>query len=383
MSDRRRRERGSGHKQAYVLYSRQDSEAAQQVAQTLRAYGVEVWLDAESLSGDDWQSQLIRGIQDSDIVVLLWSENAAKSSYFQRELQIAHRYQKPLAPVLLDKTPLTAEVEYFVANLQHFDLSGIPQLAASIARTDNLVEEQRRAQSTRKVDVETERRTKRTAGLSRLRISAGYWIGIISAVITLAGNLEKIIQIARMIRGLLGVWADILISIWRTVIPFRIHIVAEDAIILTFMTVMFFNLIVTSRERDISIRTRSLDYVFLISGLAGVGYLSFLGFLDKAVASDGGIVAILTAPILAQAHAVVPSSLDAAVGFLTMMLAAVIVIAVLYAPVALIMNIRPNINAFSVRLWRILGGVLVLVILNFLALWIERQPWAAGTVLGG
>ena len=149
------------------------------------------------------------------------------------------------------------------------------------------------------------------------------------------------------------------------------------------MTVMFFNLIVTSRQKDITVRTRGLDYLFLVTGLAGVSYLSFLGFLQEAAGSDRGIVAMLTDPLIAQARALVPASLDATVGFLTMMLAGVVVIMVLYAPVAAIIGIRPNINAFSVRLWRILAGVLILVLLNFLALWIEVQPWAAGTLLGG
>ena len=41
-------------------------------------------------------------------------------------------------------------------------------------------------------------------------------------------------------------------------------------------------------------------------------------------------------------------------------------------------SFRLSAGALSVRLWRVAAGVFLLLVLSFLSLWIEQQPWALG-----
>ena len=45
----------------FISYAREDSVAADRIAQALRSHGIEVWFDQEELRGGDSWDQKIRG----------------------------------------------------------------------------------------------------------------------------------------------------------------------------------------------------------------------------------------------------------------------------------------------------------------------------------
>ena len=47
----------------------------------------------------------------------------------------------------------------------------------------------------------------------------------------------------------------------------------------------------------------------------------------------------------------------------------------LYVAIRVLTQNRLSARALSLRLWRILGGIALLVALNYLSLWLEQQPW--------
>ena len=98
----------------FLSYASQDAEAATRICESLRAAGVEVWLDKSELRGGDaWDSQIKKQIRDCAVFVPLISAhtNARSEGYFRREWKQATRRLQDMAddvaflvPVVVDDT---------------------------------------------------------------------------------------------------------------------------------------------------------------------------------------------------------------------------------------------------------------------------------------
>ncbi len=75
----------------FLLYARGDQEAVRRLYQHLVREGADVWLDREKiLPGQDWQYEIRRAIQASDLVVVCLSRRFNKQGgYRHEELKIA------------------------------------------------------------------------------------------------------------------------------------------------------------------------------------------------------------------------------------------------------------------------------------------------------
>jgi len=98
----------------FLSYASQDAEAAQKIAQALRAGGIEVFLDQSELRGGDaWDQRIRHEIHDCALFIPIVSQHTQErlEGYFRREwkLAIARTHdiaeQKPfLVPVVVDGT---------------------------------------------------------------------------------------------------------------------------------------------------------------------------------------------------------------------------------------------------------------------------------------
>ncbi len=77
--------------QVFLLYARSDQEAVRHLYQRIVKEGAEVWLDREKiLPGQDWQYEIRKAIQGSDIVIVCLSRQFHKhGGYRHEELKIA------------------------------------------------------------------------------------------------------------------------------------------------------------------------------------------------------------------------------------------------------------------------------------------------------
>lgn len=91
----------------FLSYAHADLTKAQELERELRTQGVSVWRDQERLyAGQRWPKALGEAIAASDVLLLLWSENAAASAFVELEWTTAVALKKPVLPCLLDATPL-------------------------------------------------------------------------------------------------------------------------------------------------------------------------------------------------------------------------------------------------------------------------------------
>lgn len=102
-------------KTVFLSYAREDTAAAQRIAEALRSHGVEVWFDQNELRGGDaWDAKIRKQIRDCALFMPVISAHTQTRSegYFRLEWKLAvertHRMAEGmpfLSPVVIDDTP--------------------------------------------------------------------------------------------------------------------------------------------------------------------------------------------------------------------------------------------------------------------------------------
>ncbi len=72
--------------QVFLLYARRDEEPVRQLYQRIVREGAKVWLDRENiLPGQDWQYEIRKAIQASDMVIVCLSRQFNKQGGYRHE----------------------------------------------------------------------------------------------------------------------------------------------------------------------------------------------------------------------------------------------------------------------------------------------------------
>src|ERR1043166_3304149 len=104
---------------AFISYSHEDAELVGTLFDLLMSVG-SVFLDKANLvPGDRWRMRVDDAISSSAVFLLFWCQHSAASKAVEKEYRLAVCAQKRIVPVLLDITPLPAELREF----QWVDLS--------------------------------------------------------------------------------------------------------------------------------------------------------------------------------------------------------------------------------------------------------------------
>ena len=90
----------------FISHSWQNKSTAQIIAESLEK-SAEVWLDIRNLKpGDAIQPAIDQAMEQMDVVLVLWSKQAAESDGVDAEIRTAVKLKKKILPVLLEKTPI-------------------------------------------------------------------------------------------------------------------------------------------------------------------------------------------------------------------------------------------------------------------------------------
>jgi hypothetical protein len=103
LSRRLTHERGKGR--VFIIYAREDMEAAQRLTRQLRESGFKPWLDVDELKpGQNWRAAIAQQIERSAAAVVIVSKNLSKRGYVQSEVQqaldVMQSYSPGFSPVL-------------------------------------------------------------------------------------------------------------------------------------------------------------------------------------------------------------------------------------------------------------------------------------------
>ena len=126
--------------QIFLLYARGDQEAVRRLFQRMIKEGAEVWLDREKiLPGQDWQYEIRRAIQGSDLVIVCLSRQFNKQGgYRHEELKIALAKARSLPegrsfiiPVRLERCDLPASLRRW-QRVDLFETYGYRKLVSAL-----------------------------------------------------------------------------------------------------------------------------------------------------------------------------------------------------------------------------------------------------------
>ncbi|MBA2679161.1 MAG: SUMF1/EgtB/PvdO family nonheme iron enzyme [Ktedonobacteraceae bacterium] len=129
----------------FISYSHVYSSIVEQLKQDIRAHGIVVWIDHESLAPGtpDWDNAIRKGIRLADVILYMAAPEALQSPWVKGELAVAMRNGKPIIPLWLagkhwvDVVPLNmSNMQYIDARNGHY-LQTLQQLLASLGVTKN------------------------------------------------------------------------------------------------------------------------------------------------------------------------------------------------------------------------------------------------------
>jgi hypothetical protein len=106
--------------QVFISYSHKDSQYARTLANHLKRHGVNVWIDDRIEYGSKWTSEIEKGLNDSQAVIVIMSSNSKESEWVQNELVYAQGKKKIIYPFLLEGEGTWLSL----AITQHVDVRG-------------------------------------------------------------------------------------------------------------------------------------------------------------------------------------------------------------------------------------------------------------------
>jgi hypothetical protein len=106
----------------FICYSHEDQAIADTVCETLEVAQIKCWISSrDELPGEQWAQMIVRGMDESKIVVFILSAHSNNSAACARELALAHDKNKIIIPFQINDVVLSGELQYHLAGRQRID----------------------------------------------------------------------------------------------------------------------------------------------------------------------------------------------------------------------------------------------------------------------
>jgi predicted nucleotide-binding protein len=98
----------------FISYARPDANIAQALAEKLKQYGLDPWIDYDQLGlGVDWVQEINKGLRSADGIVIIASERSERSEWVFRELRLGIAQKVPILPIVVE------DYKYLPIELRH------------------------------------------------------------------------------------------------------------------------------------------------------------------------------------------------------------------------------------------------------------------------
>jgi WD40 repeat protein len=109
--------------QVFISYSERDRETMEKIRNSLRRESLTVWTNTTDIqTGEEFQSAIDRGIEQTDNLVYLLSPDSVQSEYVRKELDYAVSLHKRIIPVLVRETSPDS-IPKALQGVQYIDLT--------------------------------------------------------------------------------------------------------------------------------------------------------------------------------------------------------------------------------------------------------------------
>ena len=120
----------------FISYSVKDKTTADAICATLEANGIRVWIaPRDVMPGSDWGESIIEAIEQSKVMILVFSANSNASPQIKREIERSVNKGVTVVPFRIDDILPSKTLEYFIST-QHWLDAFTPPLEKHL---DNLV----------------------------------------------------------------------------------------------------------------------------------------------------------------------------------------------------------------------------------------------------
>jgi hypothetical protein len=104
----------------FISYSRQNQTFARRLAESLSAFGAEIWIDLHDIpAGMKWSSAIQEGLDRADLLIVVISPESMASKNVEDEWQYYLDNNKPIIPVLL----VPSKIHFQLSRIQYIDFS--------------------------------------------------------------------------------------------------------------------------------------------------------------------------------------------------------------------------------------------------------------------
>jgi len=113
--------------QIFISYAVEDKDVGAVVCEVLEGAGWKCWIAPRNiLPGGDWGEAIIDAINQSRLMVLVYSESACNSVQVKREVERAVSKDVTILPFRIENTPVSKSLEYYLATAVWLDASSTP-----------------------------------------------------------------------------------------------------------------------------------------------------------------------------------------------------------------------------------------------------------------
>jgi TPR repeat protein len=123
----------------FISYSTFNKPEADATCSRLEAQGIKCWIAPRDITpGTEWTEAIIEGIEQSQVMVLIFSEHANASAQVRREVERAISKELPVVPFRVENVKPTRALEFCLGNTHWFDAYS-PPLEEHIDRLAGIV----------------------------------------------------------------------------------------------------------------------------------------------------------------------------------------------------------------------------------------------------
>ena len=110
----------------FISYSSKDQVIADLICSELEQSGLTCWIAPRNVQpGKKYGKEIVLAIQDSSVILLIFSESSNKSEHVENEIDIAFNEGKTIIPFKITDTVMSPEFKYYL-NKKHW-IDGVPE----------------------------------------------------------------------------------------------------------------------------------------------------------------------------------------------------------------------------------------------------------------
>lgn len=105
----------------FISYSRQDAPIANAIRHYLEDVGIRCWIDVRGINDQDWAAEIMNGLRQCDIYVIVLSRNSIASEEVAKEVTQATHMCKYILPFKVDDEMLPDRLQYHLGPYHWLD----------------------------------------------------------------------------------------------------------------------------------------------------------------------------------------------------------------------------------------------------------------------